>query len=105
MDDNKKRALYLQTLYKGECAGHHYAANGLKEAEELLAKVTELQKQEAVTADYEKEQAEQRDKDRREMSALLGNVAVADLSGGNAAERRQNVVGALGGDGASGPSS
>lgn len=94
-ENNIKRARYLQSLFKGECAGHHYTANGLKEADELLAKVPELKKQEALTAKYEKEEKEQREKDRKETSELLGKVAGAVAAGGNRQERLKLAAEAL----------
>jgi hypothetical protein len=96
-ENNTKRARYLQTLFKGECAGHTYAENALKEADQLLAKVPELQKQEGVTAKYEKEQKEQREKDKKETAELLAKVAGAAIAGKNSSERKQNVLNALGG--------
>lgn len=92
-----KRAAYLRNLFKGECAGHHYEAEGLKEADRLLAEVPKLQKDEAEAAKYAAEEKAQSVKDSKQTAELLGKVVGAALSGSNSQERKDNVINVLAG--------
>lgn len=93
-----KRAAYLRNLFKGECAGHYYAADGLKEADRLMTQVPELQRKEDQNAEYEAEQNAQREEDMQETAELFGNLAGAVLGGSTSEERTDNLINVLTGN-------